>query len=138
MRAWMLMVLLGVAGLMIGCTTRSTPTEVIKDGAVYEVRAHSLDLNNMVRLTRRTVERNQNGFVRAQVEALNLTTRDVQFQYRFRWLDDQKFLVDSAMAIWKPFSLGGKSTEFLSATAPTVNASDFYLEVRFVHTSARW
>jgi uncharacterized protein YcfL len=123
--------------LAVGCIS-SAPEEVIKDDGVYEVRSHSMTLRNAIRLTRRNVEVNKNGFLDAQVEAVNLTRKDIQFQYRFRWMDERKMLIDSAASIWKPVSVGAKSTEFFTSTAPTTEANDFWLEVRFVHTSARW
>ena len=57
---------------------------------------------------------------------------------RFRWLDERKMVVPAATAIWKTQSLGAKSTDFFTATAPTTECRDFYLEVRFVHDSTRW
>lgn len=97
-----------------------------------------LTLRQHVRLTRRTVDFNKNGFLQAQIEAVNLGRKDVQFQYRFRWLNEQKMLIPAATAIWKPVSVGARSTEYFTSTAPTTDARDFFMEVRFVHDSTRW
>ena len=129
--------LLILAAGMGGCIS-SAPQEVVFDDGTYEVRSHSMVLNNSIRLTRRNVEFNQNGFLQAQIEAVNLRRKDTQYQYRFRWLDERKMVVPAATAIWKTQSLGAKSTDFFTATAPTTECRDFYLEVRFVHDSTRW
>lgn len=123
--------------LIAGCIS-SAPQEVIKDGSTYEVRSNSMTLGNAIRLTRRNTALNSNGFMQAQIEAVNLTGKDIQFQYRFRWMDENKMLIDSAVTMWKPVAVGAKSTEFFTSTAPTIQARDFWMEVRFVHTSARW
>ena len=120
-----------------GCIS-SAPQEVEFDDGIYSVKSHSLTLRQHVRLTRRTVDFNKNGFLQAQIEAVNLGRKDVQFQYRFRWLNEQKMLIPAATAIWKPVSVGARSTEYFTSTAPTTDARDFFMEVRFVHDSTRW
>ena len=130
--------MLGAALILCGGCMSSAPMEITKEGDVYEVRAHSMTLRNRLQLTRRNVGVTPAGLYRAQIEARNLTRRDVQFQYRYRWLDDQHMVVDSPMSIWKPASLGARSLEYFTATAPSRDARDFVMEVRFVHDSTRW
>lgn len=130
--------MLGAALTLSGGCMSSAPTVVTKEGDVYEVRANSMTLRNRLQLTRRNVGVTPSGLYRAQIEARNLTRRDVQFQYRYRWLDDQHMVVDSPMSIWRTASLGARSTEYFTATAPALNARDFVMEVRFVHDSTRW
>lgn len=120
-----------------GCIS-SAPIEARKEGGIFEVRGHSMTLERTVRLTRQNVAANDTGFVQAQVEAVNLTRRDVQFQYRFRWLDRNRMVIDSGGSMWKPVSLAAYSTAFLSSTAPAAGSSDFFMEVRFVHDTTRY
>ena len=128
---------LALALLAGGCIS-SAPQEVEFADGVYKVESHSLTLKNSVRLTRRNVQFNDNGFLQAQIDAVNLRRRDTQFQYRFRWLDERKMLVRSAASVWRTASLGAKSTEYFTSTAPAPECRDFYMEVRFAHDSARW
>ncbi|HPC19269.1 MAG: YcfL family protein [Kiritimatiellae bacterium] len=137
MRMVLLAAALAGAVLAGGCIS-SAPQEVEFDDGIYTVKSHSLTLRQHVRLTRRTVDFNKNGFLQAQIEAVNLGRKDVQFQYRFRWLNEQKMLIPAATAIWKPVSVGARSTEYFTSTAPTTDARDFFMEVRFVHDSTRW
>ena len=136
-RATVLAASLLFSALAGGCIS-SAPQEVVYDDGVYEVRSHSMTLKNHLQLTRRTVDFNKNGFLQAQIEAVNLSRKDVQFQYRFRWLDERKMVIPAATSIWKPVSVGAKSTEYFSSTAPVTESRDFFMEVRFVHDSTRW
>ncbi len=137
LRITMVAMALAVMALAGGCVT-SAPQEVIFEDGVYKVQSRSITLRQNVKLVRRNVDVNDNGFLHAQIEAINLGRRDVQFQYRFRWLDDQQMLIPGATAIWKPISLGARSTEYFSSTAPMTECRDFMMEVRFVHDSGRW
>lgn len=137
MRMVFLAAALAGAVLAGGCIS-SAPQEVVFDDGVYTVKSHSMTLRQHVRLTRRTVDFNKSGFLQAQIEAVNLSRKDVQFQYRFRWLNEQKMLIPAATSIWKPVSVGARSTEFFTSTAPMTEAQDFFMEVRFVHDSTRW
>lgn len=125
-------------GLMAGGCISSAPQEVEFDDGVYTVKSHSMELNNSIRLTRRNVEFNDNGFLQAQVEAVNLRSLDTQFQYRFRWMDERKMLVRSSTTNWRSASLGSKSREYFTSTAPTKECRDFFMEVRFVFDSTRF
>ena len=136
-RIAVLAAVLAGAFLLGGCVAPAPQTVTFDDG-IYTVKSHSMTLRQHLRLTRRTVDFNKNGFLQAQIEAVNLGRKDVQFQYRFRWLNEQKMVVPAATAIWKPISVASKSTEYFTSTAPTPECRDFYMEVRFVYDTTRW
>ena len=125
-------------GAALSSCVSSAPQVVTKEGAVYEVRSHSMTLANTVRMSRRNVRENAQGFIQVQMEAVNLTRRDVQLQYRFQWLDANMMALDTGSVIWKPVALGARSTRYLTSTSPHAAARDFVMEVRFVHDTSRY
>ena len=125
-----------VAVLAGGCFS-STSTIVEKQGTEYRVIANSLLLDNHIRVTERST-RLTNGLLEAQVRGQNIKSRDVQFEYRFIWLDADGVRLDTEMSIWKPLALSGKEAAFMTAIAPTADATDFLMAVRFSQQSTRW
>jgi len=102
-----------------------------------ELVANSFILKNHIRLLEKH-EATRNGLLDIQVRALNVTRRDVQFQYRFVWLDSGGMEIDTGISIWKSLNLHAKQTGFIRGTAPSPDAVGFRLAVRFAHKSTRW
>lgn len=126
-----------LAAAMAGGCMSSAPTTVEKQGAEYEVIANSLLLNNHIRIVERST-RLVNGLLEAQIRGQNVKNKDIQFEYRFVWLDSDGIRLDTGMSIWKPLALHAKETAMMSAVAPTPEATDFLMAVRFAHQSKRW
>lgn len=124
------------AMIMAGCLS-SAPTTVEKQGAVYKVTVNSLLLKNHIRVKERSTRR-VNGLLEAQVRGQNVSGKDVQFEYRFIWLDKDGIRIDTEMSTWKSLNLHAKETAFMKGIAPTSEASDFLMAVRFVHQATRW
>jgi uncharacterized protein YcfL len=122
--------------LMGGCLS-SAPTTVEKQGSEYKVIANSLLLNNHIRVVERST-RLVNGLLEAQVRGLNLKGRDVQFEYRFVWLDKDGIRLDTEMTTWKPLALHAKEVAYMAGLAPSPEAADFLMAVRFAQQSTRW
>ena len=119
-----------------GCIS-SAPTEVEKRGAEYYVTVNSLILDNHIRVTERSTRRT-NGLLEAQVRGQNVSMKDVQFEYRFIWLDAEGVQVDTGSSTWKQISLHAKESAFMSGICPSPDATDFLMSIRFVHQSTRW
>jgi uncharacterized protein YcfL len=64
--------------------------------------------------------------------------KDCQFEYRYRWLDDKGIEVRSGTSIWQPVAAASREQKMLSGIAPSKNASDFILDIRFSFKSTRW
>ena len=124
------------AGLMGGCLS-SAPTTVEKQGSEYKVIANSLLLNNHIRVVERST-RLVNGLLEAQVRGQNIKGKDIQFEYRFVWLDKDGVRLDTEMTTWKPLALHAKEVALMTAIAPTPEATDFLMAVRFAQQSSRW
>ena len=123
-------------GLFSGCMT-SGGTDVDKSGGTYRVTANSMLLNNYIRVTERST-RLVNGLLEAQIRGQNVKNKDVQFEYRFVWLDSDGIRLDTEMSIWKPLALHAKEQAFMTGVAPTPDAVDFLMTVRFAQKSSRW
>jgi uncharacterized protein YcfL len=130
------MSLVPVLALAGGCYS-SAPTTVEKQGGEYKVVANSLLLNNHIRVVERST-RLVNGLLEAQVRGQNITANDVQFEYRFVWLDKDGVKIDTGMTTWKPLALHGSEVAFMTGMAPTPEAVDFLMSVRFAQQSTRW
>ncbi len=124
------------AGLMGGCAS-SASTNVEKRGGEYSVTANSLLLNNHIRVLERST-RLTNGLLEAQVRGQNIKGRDIQFEYRFIWLDKDGIRIDTDMTTWKPLPLHAKEIALMTGIAPTPEATDFLMAVRFAQKSSRW
>lgn len=136
MRTLWLMGLALMCGLAGGCVS-SAPTTVEKQGAEYKVTANSLVLNNHIRVVERST-RLVNGLLEAQVRGQNVKGKDVQFEYRFVWLDKDGVRIDTGMTVWKPLGLHAKEVALMTGLASSPEAVDFLMAVRFAQQSNRW
>jgi uncharacterized protein YcfL len=79
-----------------------------------------------------------NELIQAQITVLNITRKNLQFEYRFEWKDKDGIIIDTPLTTWIPFSLAAKERSTLKAMAPSSKAEDFVLTVRFSWKSTRW
>jgi uncharacterized protein YcfL len=65
------------------------------------------------------------GFLKVQIELLNLTRSPQRFSYRFEWFDANGMLLNSAAAPTFPDQIDGGEDKFISGQAPTPSCKDF-------------
>jgi uncharacterized protein YcfL len=123
--------------VLVGGCLSSAPTTVEKHGSEYKVIANSLLLNNHIRVLERSTRR-VNGLLEAQVRGQNIKGKDVQFEYRFVWLDQDGIRIETQSSTWKPMALHAKEIALMKGMAPSPEATDFLMAVRFAHKSTRW
>lgn len=70
-----------------------------------------------------------NGLLKIQVELYNTRKRRCDIQYRFEWIDESGFLIDSVMTRWTPLSIAAQESILISGVAPTPRAVDFRLKL---------
>jgi len=81
----------------------------------------------------------KNGLLFIQIEAQNLSAKDFTFEYRFRWLDENGFVVESApMQAWVQVQAAGKEIVFLKGMAPISTATEYICDIRYIRKSTRW
>ncbi len=125
--------------IVAGCASRPFhPLVVEKIGSAYQVTSNSRVMNNHIRLTERSVERNVNDIMIAQLRGQNISNRDFHFEYRFLWLDERGMVMSGRTSDWRQGRVVARHAMFLQATAPSPQAVDFLCEVRFRRDGARW
>ncbi len=132
--------ILGIAaGLAAGCASNPfAPLTVEKIGSEYQVKNHSLVLNNHIRLEERSVVRNANDILVAQLRGQNVSRKDFHYEYRFIWMDAQGLVIRGRTSDWRQGRTVAKQDLFLQATAPSPRVEDFLCEVRFRRDGSRW
>jgi uncharacterized protein YcfL len=80
----------------------------------------------------------RNGLLQAQINVLNNRQKDCHFEYRYRWINADGMEVAEGLSTWKVVSIGAKQTAFLQGVAPSKEAEDFVLDLRFVRPSWRY
>ena len=64
--------------------------------------------------------------LRIQAEITNLSSSNQQLYYRFKWLDNDGFVVWEDEP-WKPMTFYGNQKQIISVGSPTFKATDFRL-----------
>lgn len=80
----------------------------------------------------------QDDLMVAQVTVQNVTQRDLQFEYRYRWLDGAGMEVDTRTATWVPLGVTAREHQMMRGVAPTARAEDFIVDIRLRAPSTRW
>ena len=70
----------------------------------------------------------RNNLLTVQASFINESSSRIQYNYRFKWLDDSGIKV-SDDEVWKPQSAFGGQTFELTGVAPTPMATDFVIEL---------
>lgn len=64
-----------------------------------------------------------------QVDITNITGSDIEYQYRFEWLDPQGFVVHTPSSTWLPRKAHAGETVAIQGVAPQPNIADFRMKV---------
>ncbi len=119
-----------VLAILAGCVSEMVIVE--KSGERYTLAGESLLKRFQVEIEDYS-SREVNGMLEAQVRGRNRTDRDIQFEYRYKWLDADGFEIDTQMSTWKPLNLHGRETAFMKGISPSPDAVDFQLVVRRIN-----
>lgn len=76
----------------------------------------------------------KDGLLTIQFELTNVTDRDQNLRYRFKWLDTQGFTVWDEEP-WKPLVVHARQKSLQKVVAPTRAADDFKIEL---HADNNW
>lgn len=69
------------------------------------------------------------GFVKIQVELVNMSVNPQSFSYKFEWFDQNGMRVDTPTSTFIPRQLEGMERTVISCVAPSPNAKDFQLKL---------
>ena len=128
--------LLATAALLVSCQTPSAPITV-ESYPHTQITVNSKVLGGWLEVVECTAT-NRNDLLQVMVTVQNKTQKDVQFEYRYRWLSGAGMEVGTPMSVWTPVSAAAREKTFLRAIAPSKEVADYVLDVRFYRSSTRW
>ncbi len=127
----------GVTALSTSCQNITSAGITVESYQHTQVKENSRIFGKNFRVVQCAVAKGDNGLLQATITLENLK-KDGQFEYRYRWLDDKGIEVRSGTSIWTPLAVGAREQKMLTGIAPSKNASDFILDIRYNFKSTRW
>ena len=126
MRKSLLILVTALAAALAGCITDTSGIAVEKGKMiVYNQRlAAHMTLTHHLRRDTKT------GFVHVQAILQNADYGDIQFQYRFEWLDADGMLIEETSPMWHTARVHGKDRKVLEGVSESRQAADFRLIIR--------
>jgi uncharacterized protein YcfL len=136
--------LAAVALVSLAAGTSSCRTPVTSAGETMEsypsnkVKVNGRLFGQRFTITDSAVAKGDNGLLKATVSVESLRNRDMQIEFRYRWLDGDGIEVTTGSSIWNARSVGAREKLLMTGIAPSKNVEDFILDVRFAYPSTRW
>lgn len=90
-------------------------------------------LNRIARIVGINETTGPGGFVKVQVELLNVSSDPQSFSYKFEWLDLNGMQVNTPTSTFIPRQIEARESIFISSIAPSANAKDFRLKLIASH-----
>jgi uncharacterized protein YcfL len=119
------------AALLGGCYTPTVNSVDVTDGGSAKTTITDARLARAASLGR--INKGKAGDrLRVTVDVTNTTDDSHTIQYRFAWLDANKFPIESATSVWQREYLQGRQTKTLDGTAPSADAADVKVELKLV------
>ena len=115
--------LLATSILLVGCASGISN---VSHGNWHQ-EINDSELNSKV-IVQNVAKRRLNDLLNVEVRLRNLTDDVLDLEYRFMWLDDGGFNLETTP--WMAVTLSGKQTKAIEQIAHFKNASDFKFEYR--------
>jgi len=124
-------IMAGVSMTMLGCAVNETATVVMNsDGSLTQV----IESNSDLLAANLKIADTKTGFVgnllKAQVEIKNDSDDDLNFQYKFKWLDKSGFEVGIDGRPWQPLSITPYESKMVQGVAPNSSVNSFKVLVQ--------
>jgi len=133
---WQLMIVVPMFSMLLcivmlsGCRSPITAGTKVVSYPSTEVHHQSRMVKNKIEITEYNVSE-VNDLMRVQISAENLTREDFQFEYRFRWFDDEGFEQKTQLSTWNSVHSVAKGTIYLEGIAPNEDVADYEFIIRF-------
>jgi uncharacterized protein YcfL len=72
-----------------------------------------------------------NGLLRAQIDAVSASRKPLQFEYRFRWLNDQGIELEGGLTTWQSMFVAARDKIHMQGVAPNKDVTHYEFVVRF-------
>jgi len=128
----------GVAGMATSCRHVISAGITVESYGQTQVKASPTIFGRQFRVVQSAIARGDNGLLQVTITLANLKNKECQVEYRYRWLDDKGIEVRTGMSIWTPLTVGALEQKLVSGIAPSRNAADFILDMRYSFESTRW
>ena len=142
MKTWVRWMSAGaVVALLLG--TGACKTKWNSDGIMVEsypgnqVTVNSRVFGRWFEIVQVAVAKGGNGLLKTTITARNIK-RECQVEYRLRWVDADGIEVAPDTASWIPAAVAQRGTLMMTGIAPSRQAADFILDMRFPSKSKRW
>jgi len=133
----LLLMIGGVAVFTTSCQNINSSGITVESYQHTQVKENSRIFGQHFRVVQSVIAKGNNDLLLATITLENLK-KDCQFEYRYRWLDAKGIEIRSGTSIWMPVAVAAREQKLLSGVAPSKNASDFILDIRFNFKSTRW
>lgn len=68
--------------------------------------------------------------IRIQLQLKNLTEKKINLNYKFEWLDEEKFVIKDSSLTWSALLLRGGEIVNIQSVASSSRAKNFYLKIQ--------
>jgi len=124
-----LFAIVGVLALATGCRTVNPIDPAAPQVADTSRVLTEAPLARKVQVVQILQTRTDGGLLQVQVELLNKSNRGKEINYRFEWVDQGGFAIDTLLSRWSRLSLSVGKPVMVRGLAPTPSASDFRLKL---------
>lgn len=111
---------------LCGCISDTTGIRVENERLIIDNHRFASHFTMTHQIRRNT----QTGFIQVQAWLQNADKNDIQFQYRFQWLDADGMLLDETLPVWHTARVHGRDRLPLEGVSESRLADDFRLVVR--------
>lgn len=109
-----------------GCITDPTGIRIENERLIVDNHRFASHFTMTHQIRRNTTT----GFIQVQAWLQNADKNDIQFQYRFQWLDSDGMLLEETLPVWRTARVHGRDRIPLEGVSESNLAADFRLVVR--------
>lgn len=132
-RLFSLAIAIVTAATLAGCKTVNTTEPAQKSAQRAVIIDERVETDNSLAKKAAVLDviegRTAEGVLKIQVEVQNLKRKRKEINWKIEWVDEQGMLIQSQMTRWSRLSLAGNERGYISAIAPTPQATDFRLKL---------
>lgn len=123
-----------VLGGLTACVSPPTAGTVIRSHPRDNIRENSPLVAKYIMVLNIKYDREINDLKRVQIQVGNVSRRAIDFEYRFRWFDENQYEIRSISSHWRTAHMSSRDTHNIQAVAPNPQVTDFELMIRYPDT----
>ena len=123
-------ILAGLSTVLVGCAVNETATVTVNDDGTTQI----IESNSGLLSDSLSIADTKTGFIgnllKAQVSIKNDSGSQLNFQYKFKWLDKNGFEVAIDGRPWQPISITPHESKTVQGVAPNPSVNAFKILVQ--------